>query len=219
LPDRCPECRWEIEGEACIHCGYSYSDSDEDSDESDSTRALQPSATQNQQTEAETNDGDEIMASSDEESDDESEVITGARRHHHEPMLQSRRAENLSVTESDSPGSFYAELLAAGDPGYGLSPIRSISPATSAHLRSNPSMTGSHAARPNFIPPQLPYVILISDDESDENTPTPPRPSAKRGAHLRSHRARRGGRGRGGGFHAPNQTRAKCSDAPGATRR
>src|SRR5208282_4919251 len=38
--DRCPVCHWEIEGEACMHCGYNYSDSDEDSDESDDTRAL-----------------------------------------------------------------------------------------------------------------------------------------------------------------------------------
>src|SRR5277367_5447873 len=78
-----------------------------------------------------TNDDDDIMESSEEESDEESEIITGARRHRHERIRPFERDETPSAAEPESPGSFYADALAAGDPGYGFSPARSISSTTS----------------------------------------------------------------------------------------
>jgi hypothetical protein len=161
-----------------------------------------------------TNEDDETMASSYDDSDDESEIITAARRHLHAHMLPSEGDETSA--EPHSPGSFYAAALAAGDPGYGFSPIRSTSPTSSdpVSLQSPTQNTESdegyqspirtQAASGNRIPRRPARVIISSDDESEDHTPTPPRPGAERRAHLRNQRARRGGRGRGGGSHVPN---------------
>jgi hypothetical protein len=163
-----------------------------------------------------TNEDDDTMASSYDDSDDDSEIITGARRQHHEHMPQPERDETPSVAEPNSPGSFYAEALAAGDPGYGFSPIRSTSPTSDdpVPLRSPIPNTGSdeeyqsmvqnRAARVNRIPRRPARVVISSDEESDDHTPTPPRPVAERRAHLRNQRARRGGRSRDGGSRGPN---------------
>lgn len=160
-----------------------------------------------------TNEDDESMASSYDDSDDDSELIAAARRHLRRQMLPS---EGDETSEPHSPGSFYAAALAAGDPGYGFSPIRSTSPTSSdpASLQSPTQNTESgeeyqspirnQAASGNRIPRRPARVIISSDDESEDHTPTPPRPGAERRAHLRNQRARRGGRGRGGGSHGPN---------------
>jgi hypothetical protein len=162
------------------------------------------------------NEDDDTMASSYDESNDESEVITGAGRHHHGHMLPSEGHETPSGAEPNSPGSFYAEALAAGDPGYGFSPIRSTSPPSSdpAPLQSPTpnsesdeeyhSPLRSQEAPGSRIPRRPARVIISSDDESEDHIRTPPRPVAERRAHLRNQRARRGGRGRGGGSHGPN---------------
>jgi hypothetical protein len=192
---------------------FHRADDEESDDESDGDHTAVPDEHSD---ETGMNDDDETMASSDEDSDDESEIVTGARRHHHQHMPQSERDRTPSVAEPNSPGSFYAEALAAGDPGYGFSPIRSTSPTSSelAPLRSPTPNTDSdeeyqsvirnRAARGNRIPRRPARVVISSDEESDENTPTPPRPVAERRAHLRGQRARRGGRGRGGGFNGPS---------------
>jgi hypothetical protein len=163
-----------------------------------------------------TNEDDETMASSYEDSDDESEIITGARRQRHEHMPQFERNGTPSAAEPNSPGSFYAEALAAGDPEYGFSPVRSASPTSAdlAPLRSPTpniesdedyqSMVRNRTATENRIPRRPARVVISSDEEPDENTPTPPRPVTERRAHLRNQRARRGGRGRGGGSRGPN---------------
>jgi len=162
-----------------------------------------------------TNDDDDIMESSEEESDEESEIIIGARRHRRERIRPFERDETPSVAEPESPGSFYADALAAGDPGYGFSPTRSTSSTASdlGPLRAPSPNTESdeevqarrrrRAAATSPIPRRPPRVVISSDEESDRSTPTPPRPVAERRAHLRNQRARRGGRGRGGAAYGP----------------
>jgi hypothetical protein len=162
-----------------------------------------------------TNDDDDIMESSEEDSDEESGVITGARRRRHERMRPSERDETPSAAEPESPGSFYAAALAAGDTGYGFSPTRSTSPAASDRgpLRVPSPNTESdedvrvqrrrRAAATNSIPRRPARVVISSDEESDRSIPTPPRPVAERRAHLWNQRARRGGRGRGGAAYGP----------------
>ena len=189
---------------------YSYfheTDDGESAEQSDGNHTAVPDEHTD---ETGTNDDDDVMESSEEESDEESGIVTGVERHRHERMRPSERDETPSEAEPKSPGSFYADALAAGDPGYGFSPARSTSSTASDHgpLRAPSPNTESdeevqarrrrRAAATNPIPRRPARVVISSDEESDRSTPTPPRPVAERRAHLRNQRARRGGRGRGG---------------------
>jgi hypothetical protein len=162
-----------------------------------------------------TNDDDDIMESSEEESDEGSGIITGAGTRRHERKQPSERDETPSAAEPESPRSFYADALAAGDPGHGFSPTRSTSPtasdlgplrAASPNTESDDGVRTSRrrrAAAKNPTPRRPARVVISSDEESDRSTPTPPRPGAERRAHLWNQRARRGGRGRGGATYSP----------------
>jgi hypothetical protein len=82
-------------------------------------------------------------------------------------------------------------------------PIQSPTPNTESDEEYQ-SPVRNQAARGNRIPRRPPRVIISSDDESENHLSAPPRPVTERRAHLRNQRARRGGRGRGGGLHGPN---------------
>ena len=207
----------DAEGDVEVaHHSYTFyhgaGDEDSDDEESDGNDTAVPEANRY---ETETNDDDESMDSSEEDSDDESEIITGARRQPLDHMPQPERNETPSVAEL-SPGSFYADVLAVGDPGYGFSPTRAASststdlgPARSPtpHTESDEEVRAigqRRAAVVNQIPRRPARVVISSDEESDGSTPTPPRPVAERRRRLRNQRARSRGRGRGGGPFGPN---------------
>lgn len=149
-------------------------------------------------------EGDGLESDSDDESDIPAHIS-------HRSHFQTSRDETPTAGEPRSPGSFYADAMAAGATGYGFSPLRDSSPATSdhtslasptpetdepgeeargqaTHIESGVRTRGVMARRPA-------RVVLSSDDESDGNTPTPPRPADDRRAHLQAQRARRGGAG------------------------
>ena len=194
---------------------YSYSHEMDDGESDEQSDGGHTAVPDEHTDETGTNDDDDIMESSEEESDEESGIITGARRHRHERMRPSERDETPSAAGPESPGSFYADALAAGDPGYGFSPTRSTSPTASdlGPLRAPSPTTESdeevptsrrrRAAATNPIPRRPARVVISSDEESDRSTPTPPRPGPERRAHLWNQRARRGGRGRGGAAYGP----------------
>ena len=205
----------EEEGSDHSYPSFQGADDENSDEESDSVHTAVP---EEHSDETGTNDDDEMMAPSDEDSDDESEIVTGARRHHLEHMRPFGRNESPSVAEPESPGSFYAPALAAGEGGYGFSPTRSVSPNSSelAPLTSPTPNTESdeelQAMRPrrlannNRIPRRPARVVISSDEDSGGSTPTPPRPDTERRNRLRVQRSRRSGRGRGGGSNSPYST-------------
>ena len=207
----------EDEGEAAGHHSYAIYHrvvgEESDDEESDGNDTAVPDG---HSYETATNDDDESMDSSDEDSDDEGDIISATRRPHYDHMSRSERDGTPLVAGPESPGSFYAEALAVGDPGYGFSPTRSASPnstddgavrSPTPHTESGAevqTMGQRRAAATNRIARRPARVVISSDEESDGSTPTPPRPVAERRRHLRTQRARRGGRGRGGGSTVPN---------------
>ena len=112
------------------------------------------------------------------------------------------RDETPSAGEPRSPGSFYADVMTTGDPGYGFSPAREASPNSTLHdhqrsptpQRDSSVEVVRHRNRTG-IPRRPARVVISSDEESDESTPTPPRSAGDRRAHLQGQRARRGGAG------------------------
>ena len=152
--------------------------------------------------------GTEISDDEDEDSDGESmshgsvgtyETLSDSesdRGRYEGPFNHLGRDETPSVAEPRSPSSFYADAITAGDPGYGFSPPSAPSPDSTIREPTPRRESNVEVVRQrnrNGIPRRPARVVISSDDESDDSTPTPPRPAGDRRAHLQGQRARRGG--------------------------
>lgn len=194
---------------------FNRSDSESEGDDTeipDEQSAI--STTDHGDDEDEEND-DESMSPSDEEtydehdddSQDESDTI------HHLPRRDDERTDRNETPSADEPpssGSFYTDEVAAGNPDYGFSPVREATPQSINSERGqwHPQDTiyRAETQQQNRDCPEVRPVasnrgprritrVVISSDEEESDTPTPPRSAGDRRAHLQGQRARRGGAG------------------------